>query len=69
MNMTRTTAVSLFVGLAAIVAIGLNANGKSLVAPTAELPLVECNINEPFFACFALQWGYPTEGLFIWDTH
>jgi hypothetical protein len=67
MNMTRKTAVSLFVGLAAVVAIGLNANGKSLLA--AELPPVDCNINDPFLACIALQWGYPTEGLFIWDPH
>jgi hypothetical protein len=69
MNMTRKTAVSLFVGLAAVVAIGLNANGKSLLAPTAELPPVDCNINAAFFSCFAPQWGYPAEGLFIWDAH
>jgi hypothetical protein len=69
MNMTGTTAVSLFVGLTALVAIGLNANGKSLLARTAELPPVDCNINAPFFACFDPQWSYPAEGLFIWDTH
>ena len=66
--MTRKTAVSLFVGFAAVVAIGLNGNGKSVLARTAELPPVDCNVNAPLFACFAPQ-SYPAEGLFIWDTH
>jgi hypothetical protein len=65
MKMTYQTAVCFFLGLVAFVAIGLNANGKGVLARTAEPPPVDCDIN----ACFDAQWAHPAEGLFIWDIH
>jgi hypothetical protein len=65
MKMTRNAAVSVFVGLAAVVAIGLNAHGAGRLARNADVASVDCNINDPFFACFDPQWGYPAADLFI----
>jgi hypothetical protein len=69
MGIGRKVAVSLVVGLAALMAIALKASGEGLgrVARSPEARPVDCNINDAFFPCFAPQWGF--EGLFIWDPH
>jgi hypothetical protein len=65
MEMTRKAAVSVFVGLAVLVAIGLKANGEGHLAHNADVPQVDCNIGDPFPACVDPQWGYPAADLFI----
>jgi hypothetical protein len=65
MEITRKIAVSALAGLAAVVAIGLNANGEGHFARNAGVAPVDCNIGDPFFACFDPQWGYPAADLFI----
>jgi hypothetical protein len=63
--------VSLFVGLAAVMAIGLKASGEGLghVARGAEVGPVGCNIGDPPFSCLSPQQGYTAGVMFIWDPH
>jgi hypothetical protein len=65
MKMTRNAAVSVFVGFAAVVAIGLNAHGKGHLARDAAVAPVDCNRGDPFLSCLEPQWGYPAADLFI----
>jgi hypothetical protein len=55
MGIGRKVAVSLVVGLAALMAIALKASGEGLgrVARSPEARPVDCNINDAFFPCFA----------------
>jgi hypothetical protein len=71
MGVARKAGVFFFVGLAALIAIGLNASGKGLggVARNAEAPPVGCNIGDPFPACLVPQRDYAAGALFIWDPH
>ena len=71
MGIGRKAAVFLFVGLAALMAIGLHASGQGLghVAGSAEVVPPGCNIGDPFLSCLAPQQGYAAGGLFIWDPH
>jgi hypothetical protein len=71
MGIGRKAAVSFFVGLAALTAVGLNASGEGLrhVTRSAEPPPVGCNIGDPLFSCPAPQHGDAVGGLFIWDPH
>ena len=58
MYVTRKTAVFLFVGLAAIVTIGLTVGRQGLRH-------VDCNVGDPSHPCFAPQMGYSMGDLFI----
>ena len=58
MYVTRKTAVFLFVGLAAIVTIGLTVGRQGLRH-------VDCNVGDPSHQCFAPQLGYSMGDLFI----
>jgi hypothetical protein len=71
MGIARKAAVLFFVGLAALIAIGLNASGEGLgrVARSAEAPPVGCNIGDLFPACLVTQRDYAAGALFIWDPH
>jgi hypothetical protein len=71
MGIGRKAAVSFFVGLAALMAIELNASGQGLghVGHSGEAPPIGCNIGDPFVSCLAPQRGYAAGGLFIWDPH
>jgi hypothetical protein len=71
MGITRKTAFIAFVGLGAVAAMGLNGNAddKGLLARSAQVPAVDCNIGDPLFPCFDPRWGYPAGDLFIWDFH
>jgi hypothetical protein len=68
MYITRQTSVLLFVGLAAVVTIGLTVGGEGLrhVVRRAEVPAVDCDVGDPSSACFAPQLGYSMGDLFIW---
>jgi hypothetical protein len=71
MGIGRKATVSFFVGLAALMAIGLNASGEGLghVARSAEVAPVGCNIGDALLSCLAPQRDYAAGGLFIWDPH
>jgi hypothetical protein len=71
MGIGRKAAVSFFVGLAALIAVGLNASGQGLrrVAPSATVAPAGCNVGDPFLSCLASQGGFASGGLFIWDPH
>jgi hypothetical protein len=68
---TSKAAVFAFVCLGAVAMMGLrgNANEEALLARNTEVPTVDCDIGDPFFACFSPQWGFPAGDLFIWDQH
>jgi hypothetical protein len=65
MEIIRKAAVSVLVGLAAVVAIGLNAHGEGRLARNANVASSDCNIGDPILACVEPQWGYPAADLFI----
>jgi hypothetical protein len=67
MGIGRKSAVAFFVGLAAVIAVGLNASRR--VAPSATVTPSECNVSDPFLSCLASQKGFAVGGLFIWDPH
>jgi hypothetical protein len=71
MDITRKTSVFLFVGLAAVVTIGLTVGGEGLrhVVRSAEGPPVDCNVGDQSSACFAPQLGYSMGDLFISGPH
>jgi hypothetical protein len=68
---TSKAAVFAFVCLGAVAMMGLkgNANEDELLARSTEMPAVDCNIGDPFYACFSPEWGFPAGDLFIWDPH
>jgi hypothetical protein len=75
---TSKAAVFAFVCLGAVAMMGLRgnaneeallANEEALLARNSEMPTVDCDIGDPFFACFSPQWGFPAGDLFIWDQH
>ena len=57
MGIGRKAAVSFFVGLAALIAVGLNASGQGLrrVAPIATVAPAGCNVDDLFLSCLASQ--------------
>jgi hypothetical protein len=65
MEMTRKAAISVLVGLVAVVAIGLNAHGEGHLARDADTAAVECSVGDRLLSCFEPQWGYPAADLFI----
>ena len=71
MGIGRKAAVSFFVGLAALIAVGFNASGQGLgrVAPIATVAPAGCNVGDPFLSCLASQGSYAVGGRFIWDPH
>jgi hypothetical protein len=71
MGIAWKTAAFVFVGLGALATMALNGNAddERLLARSTEVPAVDCNVGDPFFACVDPQWGYPAGDLFIWDFH
>jgi hypothetical protein len=59
MGITWKTAVFAFVGVGAVAPMGLNGNAddKGLLARSAEVPAVDCNIGDPLFPCFDPRWA------------
>jgi hypothetical protein len=71
MGIGRKAAVSFLVGLAALIAAGLNASGQGQgrVARNVTVGPAGCNVGDPFLSCLASQGNYVGGGLFIWDPH
>ncbi len=64
-------AVSFLIGLATLIAVGLNASGQGQgrVARSVTVAPASCNVVDPFLSCLVSQGSYAGGGLFIWDPH
>jgi hypothetical protein len=66
-NIPWKFAVLMLVGIVAIATAGLNGSARSrgLVARSAAIGTVYCNIHDPVSPCFAGSLGYPAGDLFV----
>jgi hypothetical protein len=67
MDITWKPAVLALMGVVAIATVGLmsGAEGRGVVAHSAAVDVVDCNIRDPLSPCFDLRLGYPAGDLFV----
>jgi hypothetical protein len=70
-DITWKIALPALVGLFVIATVVMNGSAESrgLVARSAAVDLVECNIHDPYSPCFAGSLGYPAGDLFVEYFH
>jgi hypothetical protein len=66
-NITWKTAILTLVGLVAMATAGLSSGAwsRGLVARSAAVEMVDCNIHDPVSPCYAGSLGYPAGDLFV----
>ncbi len=66
-QITWQTAILTLIGFVAIATVGLNsrAESRAVAASSEAVDPVDCNIRDPFSACYDIKLGYPAGDLFV----
>jgi hypothetical protein len=68
-QITWQSAVVALIGLVAIATVGLDSRAESrgIEASSTEVDPADCNIRDPFSACYDSKRGYPAGDLWVTD--